>query len=113
MNHTHQQERAHLAATPICYQMAVDSVLADVDTFTDWLYAECMGKQATSDHETRAPGRLIGASPATLLHAALVASQRGDVTTAFEAMRELSDQYLRKECERIGDKFAANLEQAA
>ena len=97
-----QAERDELLLGAWSYQEASDRVLADVDTFADHLGGACMGKsKVTSERETRIPGRLLQADDAVVLHAGLVAGQRGDSATALEVLRILGDRYLQRSCERV------------
>ena len=74
---------------------AADRVLSNIDEFTGWLANECGFKdRVSSDYETRVPGRLTNAPLETLVHAALVATDRGDAETLLEAMKLVVSRYL-------------------
>jgi hypothetical protein len=75
--------------------MATDDILSDLDTLGDWLSAcTCNAKGIASDYEARTPGKLLYASTAVVLHAALIAGTRGDASTALDAMSVLVYRYL-------------------
>lgn len=88
------------AAAPIpapYLEYAAEAALSDVDSFADSLYASCMAAgKVTSEWEARCPGRLLAADDAVVLHAGLVAGQRGDAETALQALRILGDRYLQR-----------------
>jgi hypothetical protein len=68
-------------------QRATADVLADVDSIANWLACECaFTGRVSSDWESRVAGRMEEAATSTLLHAAMVAADRGDAATCCEAM---------------------------
>lgn len=92
-------ESAHAARVVpvkgIHVELAVERVLADVDGVVDWLGSECSQRShVSSDFATRVPGRLLTADTAVVLHAALIAADRGDEMGCLDAMRVLTQRYL-------------------
>jgi hypothetical protein len=95
-------EDVEVTAEQAHYATARERVLGDLDSFTESLNAASWGVSAiTSDYETRAPGRLLQAGDAVVLHAALIAAHRGDKDTAQEALRILCDRHLERHAVRI------------
>jgi hypothetical protein len=87
---------------PIHVELAVEQVIADVDSFCDSLGAECMkAGPVNSEWFTRSDARLSEADRPTLLHAALVAADRHDDALCGRAMRHLVARYLIEQDARI------------
>ncbi len=80
---------------PVHVEMAVERVLSNTELFSDFLGGECFGrKQVDSDRATRMPHRMTEADTAVLVHAALVAADRGDQEGCLDAMRLIAARYL-------------------
>lgn len=94
----HYAAQAQQASIPdLFHDAAREYALSWIDSFADELYAQVMGcGKVTSEWEARCPGRLLAADDAVVLHAGLVAGQRGDAETALHALRILGDRYLQR-----------------
>ena len=91
-------------------EMAVQQILADVDTFMDDLSAACFNRtKVSSDFYLRQPGRLVQADDATLMHAALVAADAGDAETCCNAMRLLTARHIERKDEAV-QRLAAEID---
>jgi hypothetical protein len=87
---------------PIHVELAVEQVIADVDSFCDSLGAECMkAGPVNSEWFTRSDGRLSEADRPTLLHAALMAADRNDADLCLRAMQHLLARHLVEQDARI------------
>lgn len=87
-------------------EMAREHVLADVDTFADELGGECMKTpRVTSDFESRNQARLTEAGSPVVLHALLLAGQRGDSETALFCAKLLGDRYLAAHADRVQARY--------
>lgn len=94
---------------PISVEMAVERLLADIETFSEELsvagHRRC---SVNSDYYLRQPHRMTLADDATLLHAALVAADRGEAETCFSAMKLLTSRYLERneaQVQRIAEEI--------
>ena len=94
-----------LIAPSIAGQIAIERRLADVDSFVDGL--DTSGRSSVdSDWATRVPGRLEASDDAVVVHALMVASQRGDAETCLEAAKLLADRFLTRGERWINDQAA-------
>jgi hypothetical protein len=85
------------AISDTCHDAARDQLLASIDLFQDWIGGECgFCESVTSEYEARRPERLQAALTPVVLHAALVATQRGDAQGVLEAMKVIVARYLKE-----------------
>ena len=72
--------------------------IGDVDTFTDWLSADCIGREVgdQADRSLRMESRLREADNATVLGAVLLSAHRGDAQETQRCMAELIARYLKR-----------------
>jgi len=93
-------------------EYAAQRLLSNTDHFAEFLGAECYGRQQVdSDRATRTPERLQAADTAELVHAALVAADRGDRDGCFEAMRLIAARYL-IDADQLLQQYAAEAAEA-
>ncbi len=101
--------RHEAEVTPLHTEFATERVVGDVDLFTDFLGGACMGQKCDGgERALRVPGRLQAADTPTVVHALLVATQRGDADDVLEASRELLKRYLADNAAHIA-RVAAEL----
>ena len=72
--------------------------IGDVDTFTDWLSADCINRDVgdEADRALRMESRLRESDNATVLGAALLSAHRGDAPETHRCMAELLERYLKR-----------------
>lgn len=76
-------------------RQAIQSQLADMDSFAEWLSGSCMYRHnVESEKALRIENRLAKSDPATIMHAALACAAHGDDETAGKALRMLREKYL-------------------
>ena len=87
---------------PLHIEYATDKVLADMETFADWLSADCSERfNVSSDYECRQNHRWPSSDIPTLLHAAITASLGGNLMMAGEALKLIAERYLAANSDRI------------
>lgn len=92
------------ALSPAALQIGELRVLADVDSFADFLAGECYQRNnVSSDRATRLPHRLDDADTATAVHALITAGYEADAETALRAAQVLVKRYLQDNDSRIAD----------
>lgn len=85
------------------HEYAIERVLADVDSFADFLSGACFQvRSVDSERAMRLPSRRALADIPTLLHAAIVSAGRRDDTTCADALRIIVQSYLDDSAARIG-----------
>ena len=95
-------ERATGSPSELVRGYVVADTIEDVETFADWLMAQCIGKSANSERALRMPHRLAAADTATVLHALLT----GDAEDLEAARDLLRARYLESQAERIDERAA-------
>ena len=83
-------------------EYATDKVLADIESFTEFLAGNCRDATAvSSEYECRKPPRLTAASLPTLLHAAITAAMEGNAMMSGKALEMIAERYLTDNRNRI------------
>ena len=91
---------------PIYTELATATVLADMHEFADWLGGECEDQNGVgSDYECRMATRLLTASNATLMHAALTSALTNNEPLTWLAVKQIAANYLAENKDRI-DRLA-------